>query len=177
MQICKPNNGQVPEIKRDINEPGVIPRKSNPTLSEAIAEGWREYVPLASTPDNARTVTWVDDGTRYTETVTAVWTAEELAAQEAARQAEAAAAEAAQAAALLALESELDNAERITKGLALTILDELNRIASRMRAFDTAVQAASTLQGLKTLVAALPDIPDRTAAQLKAAVKAKVEAL
>jgi len=93
MQICKPNDGKAPETKRDINEPGLIPRKSNPTLSEAIAEGWREYVPLASTPANARTVAWVDDGARYTETVAEIWTAEELAAQETQRQAEAAAAD------------------------------------------------------------------------------------
>jgi hypothetical protein len=177
MQICKPNDGQAPTIKRDINEPGLLPRKSNPTLSEAIAEGWRELVPLASTPANVRTVAWVDDGARYTETVTEIWTADELAAQEVHRQAEAAAAQAAEAAALLAMQSELDNAERITKGLALTILDELNRIASRMRDFDAAVQAASTLPDLKTRVAALSKIPDRTAAQLKAAVKAKVEGL
>jgi hypothetical protein len=93
MQICKPSDGQAPTIKRDINEPGLIPRKSNPTLSEAIAEGWREYVPLASTPANTRTVAWVDDGARYTETVTEIWTAEELAAQETQRQAESAAAD------------------------------------------------------------------------------------
>jgi hypothetical protein len=97
MQICKPNDGKAPESNRDINEPGVIPRKSNPTLSEAIAEGWREYVPLASTPANTRTVAWVDDGARYTETVTEIWTAEELAAQETQRQAESAAAQAAEA--------------------------------------------------------------------------------
>jgi hypothetical protein len=97
MQICKPHDGQAPTIKRDLNEPGLIPRKSNPTLAEAIAEGWREYVPLASTPANVRTVAWVDDGARYTETVTEVWTEAELTAQEAQRQAEAAAAEAAEA--------------------------------------------------------------------------------
>jgi hypothetical protein len=93
MQICKPNDGQAPTINRDINEPGLIPRKSNPTLSEAIAEGWREYVPLASIPANARTVAWVDDGARYTETVTEVWTEAELTAQETQRHAEAAAAD------------------------------------------------------------------------------------
>jgi hypothetical protein len=177
MQICKPNDGQAPTIKRDINEPGIIPRKSNPTLSEAIAEGWRELVPLASTPANVRTVTWVDGGGRYTETVTEIWTDEELAAQETQRQAEAEEEQAAQAAALLAMQSELDNAERITKGLALTILDELNRITSRMRDFDAAVQAATSLGDLKTRVAALSAIPARTAAQLKAAIKAKVEGL
>ena len=177
MQICKPNDGQAPTIKRDINEPGVIPRKSNPTLSEAIAEGWRELVPLASTPANARTVAWVDDGARYTETVAEIWTEAELTAQETQRQAEAAAAQAAQAAALLAMQSELDNAERITKGLALTILDELNRLSARIRAFDAAVAASTSLANLQTLTAALADIPDRTAAQLKAAIKAKVEGL
>jgi hypothetical protein len=177
MQICKPNDGQAPTIKRDINEPGLIPRKSNPTLAEAIAEGWREYVPLASTPANARIVTGVDGGGRYTETVAEVWTDEELAAQETQRQAEAAAAQAAEAAALLAMQSELDNAERITKGLALTILDELNRLSARIRAFDAAVAASTSLANLQTRTAALAAIPDRTAAQLKAAIKAKVEGL
>ena len=174
MQICKPNDGQAPTIKRDINDPGIIPRKSNPTLAEAIAEGWREYVPLASTPANTRTVAWVNDGARYMETVTAAWTDEELAAHEAQRQAEAASEQAAQAAALLALESELDHAERITKGLALTILDELNRLSARIRAFDAAVAASTSLANMQTRVAALSEVPDRTAAQLKAAVKAKV---
>jgi hypothetical protein len=177
MIICKPHDGQAPTIKRDINEPGVIPRKSNPTLSEAIAEGWREYVPLASTPANARKISWVDDGARYTETVTEIWTDGEMAAQETQRQAEAAADAAAQAAALLALESELDNAERITKGLALAILDALNRLSARIREGDAAVAAATSLADLKARTAALSAVPDRTAAQLKAAIKAQVEAL
>jgi hypothetical protein len=101
----------------------------------------------------------------------------EIDAIEAQRQAEAAAAEAAQAAALLAMQSELDNAERITKGLALTILDELNRLSARIRAFDAAVAASTSLANLQTRTAALADIPDRTVAQLKAAIKAKVEGL
>jgi hypothetical protein len=87
------------------------------------------------------------------------------------------AAEAAQAAALLALESELDNAERITKGLALTILDALNRLSARIREGDAAVAAATSLADLKTRTAALSAVPARTAEQLKAAIKAKVEAL
>jgi hypothetical protein len=94
-----------------------------------------------------------------------------------AAQAAQAAAQAEAAAALLALESELDNAERITKGLALTILDALNRLSARIREGDAAVAAATSLADLKTRTAALSAIPDRTAAQLKAAVKAKVEGL
>ena len=99
----------------------------------------------------------------------------ETDAAEAAAQREAAAAEA--AAALLAMESELDNAERITKGLALTILDALNRISARIREGDAAVAAATSLADLKTRTAALSEVPSRTAAQLKEAVKAKVQAL
>jgi hypothetical protein len=101
--------------------------------------------------------------------------AEEAAAAQ--RAEDAAAAEAVAAAALLAMQSELDNAERITKGLALTILDEFNRLSARIRAFDAAVAASTSLANLQTRTAALADIPDRTAAQLKAAIKAKVEAL
>jgi hypothetical protein len=99
----------------------------------------------------------------------------ETDAAEAAAQREAEAAEA--AAALLALESELDNAERITKGLALTILDALNRLSARIREGDAAVAAATSLADLKTRTAALSAVPDRTAEQLKAAVKAKVQEL
>jgi hypothetical protein len=95
---------------------------------------------------------------------------EALAQMELERQDEAAAAEAA----FTAMQAELDNAQLITKGLALTILDELNRITKRIRNFDAAVQAATSLADLKIRVAGLLPIPDRTAAQLKAAVKAKV---
>ena len=148
----------------------------------AIAAGWR-YCVEAPAIANQKAEDWTDDGQNLTQNRTP-YSAEELdaqavidAAEQAQRQADAAAADAAQAAALLALESELDNAERITKGLALTILDELNRLSTRIRAFDAAMAAATSLANLQTRTAELSAIPDRTAAQLKAAVKAKVEAL
>ena len=138
----------------------------------AFAVGWR-YCVEAPAIAHQKADCWTDDGTTLTQHRTA-YNAEELAAQAAAEEANRLAWEAeaaAQAEALKALESELDNSERITRALALTILDELNRITTRIRTFDAAVAAATSLANLQTRVAALSSIPDRTVAQLKAAVK------
>ena len=179
MQICKLIDGQPTDIGPI---PESIPGVSNPMLCDMVSRGWLIHVP-SGTP-HIEESHWEKQGDACVQVVDAVYSQEELAAQaaqaaedEAERQADAAAAAAAQAASLLALESELDNAERITKGLALTILDELNRVATRIRAFDAAVAAATSLANLQTRVAALSAIPDRTAAQLKAAVKTQVQGL
>jgi hypothetical protein len=161
-----------PTDVRDIGGPLNMTRPSDgERIDYALANGRRLYRP--ATAPNILTSHWEDDGMYAVEYVDSVKSKAQLDAEAAARAAE----ETAAVAAFRAVQGELDNAQLITKGLALTILDELNRIANRMRAFDAAVQAASTLQGMKTLVASLPAIPDRTAAQLKAAVKAKVEGL
>jgi hypothetical protein len=88
MQICHANNGQAPT---DVQEmPGSLRNISNATIADFVADGWREYV--KSVLPNIKSSTWADNGTQYYETNVIQWTAEELAAQEAARQAEAAAA-------------------------------------------------------------------------------------
>jgi hypothetical protein len=140
-------------------------------LAYAVAKGRRIHVP--SKPEHIVASHWVDDGSSATEVVDAVKSEADLAAEATAADV----AQAASAAAFKAFQAELDNSQLITKGLALTILDELNRITNRIRDFDAAVQAATSLADLKTRVAGLLPIPDRTAAQLKAAVKTKVEGL
>jgi hypothetical protein len=140
-------------------------------LAFAVAKERRLYVP--SKTANIVASHWVDDGSSATEVVDSVKSEADLAAEAAARAAEHDAA----VAAMKSFQGELDNAQLITKGLALTILDELNQINTTIRDFYAAVRAATSLADLKTRVAALSKIPDRTAAQLKAAVKAKVEGL
>jgi len=171
MKICRPNNGSPPKAEDVVEMPSALGNISPAKLDDWVAAGWREYAPSAT--ENIRSSLWVDDGTQYREVVTEAWSAQDLAQKESDRQA----AYAAEAAAFRTLQSELDNAQLITKGMALTILDELNRITSRMRDFDAAVQAATSLADLKTRVGGLLPIPERTVAQLKAAVKAKVDGL
>ena len=164
--------GGKPTDVRDIGGPLNMTKPSDgERLAYAVAHGRRLHVP--SKTANIATSHWVDDGSSATEVVDAVKSEADLAAEATA----AAAAQAASAAAFNAFQAELDNAQLITKGLALTILDELNRTTNRIRDFDAAVKAATSLADLKTRVAGLLPIPERTVAQLKAAVKAKVESL
>jgi hypothetical protein len=142
----------------------------------AIAAGWR-YCIEAPAIAHQKSEGWTDDGQRLTQYRTP-YSAEELSAQAAQAEDDRAAREAAAAAAdaaWKAYQAELDNAERITKALALTILDELNRATTRIRAFDAAVAAATSLANLQTRVAALPAIPDRTVEQLKTSVRARAQ--
>jgi hypothetical protein len=67
--------------------------------------------------------------------------------------------------------------EAMTKALALVLLDEGNLTRRRLASFKVQVAAATTLADLKTRVAALPAMPDRTVEQLKAAVSEKYKAL
>jgi hypothetical protein len=176
MKLCRPNNGYAPVEFMDM--PEAYRNLSPAPLSALVDDGWYIYKPAVLPHIVSSRWREASDGLHsyccvYEEYDVVQLSQEALAQMELDRQAEYAAA----AAAFRALQSELDNAQLITKGLALTILDELNRITSRMRDFDAAVQAATSLADLKTRVAALSAIPARTAAQLKAAVKAKVESL
>lgn len=55
------------------------------------------------------------------------------------------------------------------------ILTEINTLRSWVVSLKAAVVAATTLADMKIRVAALPDMPDRTAAQVKAALMAEVD--
>lgn len=53
------------------------------------------------------------------------------------------------------------------RAVVLLLLDEINNLRQWDASFKAAVAAASNLADLKTRVAALPDMPDRTIAQAK----------
>jgi 1,6-anhydro-N-acetylmuramate kinase len=70
--------------------------------------------------------------------------------------------------------SRMENVEDIIRALALTTLDDLNLHAARITAILDAIDQNSTLATIKTAIAAIPDIPQRTGAQLKTAVRNKL---
>lgn len=132
------------------------------------------WLPVASSrlaadpafPDRADRDAWVDDGTAVT--VDAGRKATLAAALLASLRAEAKA----------WLDDRRDALLKLLRAEALVMLDEVNLLRARLRAQDAAVAAATSLDNLKTrwaaLAAAAP-VPDRTAAQLKAAIKARVD--
>jgi hypothetical protein len=82
-KICHANGTQAPTDVQPI--PGALRNIANPTLSDMIADGWREYVP--SVLPNIKSSTWVDTGTKYVQSEVVQWTQEELDAIEAERKA------------------------------------------------------------------------------------------
>jgi hypothetical protein len=147
----------------------------NPTWQTSpdalIAAGWRIETAqpgAIATGYERLSIRWIQDPgnpqgaiPQYTDTLIATRVAAEAAAK----------------AAGIAFQSELDNAERIVKGLGLTILDEINLVRQWTADYKVVVAAATSLANLQTRVAAMPDLAQRTAAQLKAAVLAKAQAL
>lgn len=61
------------------------------------------------------------------------------------------------------------------RALALILIDEINTLRQWEVSLKTAVANAGTLAALKTNVAALPNLADRTLAQLKGAYQAKID--
>jgi hypothetical protein len=60
------------------------------------------------------------------------------------------------------------------RGVLLVAIDELNLHALKINSILDAVDASTSLADLKTRIAAIADYPQRTAAQAKNAVKAKI---
>lgn len=60
---------------------------------------------------------------------------------------------------------------RLVRAVAKLAVDEINALRQWVTAFKAAVAAASSLADLKTRVAALPNVPDRTYAQARTAVQ------
>jgi hypothetical protein len=60
------------------------------------------------------------------------------------------------------------------RGAAAVLVDELNILRQWEMSLKAAVAAATSLADLKTSVAALPNLPDRTLAQAKSAIQAKI---
>lgn len=62
------------------------------------------------------------------------------------------------------------------RAAALVTMEELNLLRQWIEAFKAAVAAATTLADLKSRVAALSAMPDRTATQIKGAIQNKINA-
>ncbi len=68
----------------------------------------------------------------------------------------------------------IDAVEDILRAFALTLLDELNLHAARVTAILDAVDASTSLATLKSAVALINDVPQRTIGQLKTAMRGKL---
>lgn len=68
----------------------------------------------------------------------------------------------------------MDAVEDYGRAFALVVLDEINLHATRITAILNAVDGASSLTNLKTAVALIPDVPQRTIDQLKTALRNKL---
>jgi len=63
----------------------------------------------------------------------------------------------------------------LLRALADILRDELNILRGNWNAFKVEVAAAASLADLKTRVAAMPNLPDRTLAQLRTAINTRVD--
>lgn len=64
---------------------------------------------------------------------------------------------------------------KIARAEAAVSVDEINLIREWIVSFKAATAAATSLANLQSRVAALPDMPDRTLAQFKTAIKNKID--
>lgn len=76
----------------------------------------------------------------------------------------------------LAIDGALDYQAKASRAMALGILDEFNVVRGWLASFKAEVAAATTLADLKTRVAGLPAMADRTIAQLKTVIRDKIDA-
>ena len=74
------------------------------------------------------------------------------------------------------LANQLDQTEDILRAVVMMMLDELNAHAEKTNTLLTAIDNASSLANLKTTVGGIPDLPIRTAAQVKSAIRSKLGA-
>ncbi len=78
--------------------------------------------------------------------------------------------------AALAVLDELGKVGRLIRALALVTMDENNRNRLWLQDFKDHVAAATSLADLKSRVASLPNMPQRTALQLLQAIRDKINA-
>lgn len=71
--------------------------------------------------------------------------------------------------------AQFDRGDDIVRFAVLVIMDELNLHSDRLASVLQAAAGASSLAAFKTAMAAIPPIPRRTAAQLRAAIRAKMD--
>jgi len=70
--------------------------------------------------------------------------------------------------------AQFDAVEDVLRAFALALLDELNLHAARTTAILDAIDNGANLNAVKTAVASIPDVPQRTIANMKTAVRAKL---
>jgi len=144
-------------------------------MASVLNRTTRQYLASAHTPDYP-TVDWIHNpdmsavvgfDSRYWVITGDVVTLMDAAAR---ASLDAAALEAARD----SLAGQLDQTEDILRAVVLMVLDELNAHSAKVNALLTAIDNASTLANLKTAVAAIADLPTRTAAQVKTAIRSKL---
>lgn len=69
--------------------------------------------------------------------------------------------------------NQVDQTEEILRASLLVLLDELNLHAARVTDILNAIDNASSLAGLKTAIALIPDVPTRSIGQMKTAIRGK----
>jgi len=72
------------------------------------------------------------------------------------------------------IEQQIDNVENVVRALMLAVLDEFNLHADKINAILDAIDTATTLAEVKSLISAIPDYPQRTTAQLRNEIKDKL---
>lgn len=72
------------------------------------------------------------------------------------------------------IDAPTNDVARLLRALALMVLDEFNLHALRQAQLHAAIAAATSLADFKTRAATVPALPQRTAEQLIAAIKAKL---
>lgn len=75
-----------------------------------------------------------------------------------------------------AIDTDASSLLKIARAEAAVLVDEINTLRQWIESFKAATAAATSLADLKTRVAALASMPDRTLAQAKTAIKAKIQA-
>lgn len=73
-----------------------------------------------------------------------------------------------------AIANEFDDVDDKMRALALSLLDVVNFLSGQIESIKTAIEGAASLGALRTAVTAIPDAPQRTAAQLKTLLRSKL---
>lgn len=138
-----------------------------PDPNPAKGFDWRPYTLIKPTINSATQVYDPPDAVRdvQPESVTDTWTARDKTAQELANDL---------AAFRDRVTTQFDNTEDIVRALALVVLAELNSHTVTINAILAAADGATNLATFKSAVAAITDQPTRTAADLRAAIRAKL---
>ena len=74
-----------------------------------------------------------------------------------------------------AIADEIDQTQSYTKAFALSVIDEINDLSDKINGILDAIDNATNLSSLKSAVGAITDRPTRTAAQLKTAIRNKLD--